>query len=104
MQLLARLFTRRRCPVSESLENYEVGYGKPPKNTQFQKGKSGNPKGRPKKSQNLQTRFWKLATKSVLVKEGNKQVRMEMIDVGLLQMLRQATGGDLSAMKELNRL
>ena len=30
--------------------DYEVGYGKPPKNTQFQKGVSGNPKGRPKKS------------------------------------------------------
>ena len=27
---------------------YEVGYGKPPKHSQFQKGKSGNPKGRPK--------------------------------------------------------
>lgn len=25
----------------------DVGYGKPPKHTQFKKGKSGNPKGRP---------------------------------------------------------
>jgi hypothetical protein len=30
---------------------YEVGRGKPPKATRFQKGKSGNPKGRPKKKQ-----------------------------------------------------
>jgi hypothetical protein len=26
----------------------EVGYGKPPKHTQFAKGRSGNPNGRPK--------------------------------------------------------
>ena len=27
---------------------YEVGFGKPPKASQFKKGRSGNPKGRPK--------------------------------------------------------
>ena len=27
----------------------KVGYGKPPKHSQFQAGQSGNPKGRPKK-------------------------------------------------------
>lgn len=32
-------------------KSYEVGYCKPPKATQFQKGVSGNPKGRTKRSQ-----------------------------------------------------
>jgi hypothetical protein len=31
-------------------DDYEVGYKKPPKATQFKKGASGNPKGRPKKN------------------------------------------------------
>jgi Family of unknown function (DUF5681) len=30
-------------------QDYEVGYGKPPKTSQFKKGESGNPSGRPKK-------------------------------------------------------
>jgi hypothetical protein len=32
---------------------YEVGFGKPPKRTQFRRGRSGNPYGRPPKKPDL---------------------------------------------------
>jgi hypothetical protein len=45
-----------RPRLSAALEGiasaYEVGYGKPPKHTRFAKGKSGNPRGRPKGAKN----------------------------------------------------
>ena len=36
-------------------DHYEVGYGKPPTNTRFRKGQSGNRTGRPKGVKNFKT-------------------------------------------------
>ncbi len=34
-------------------DDYEIGYAKPPKSSRWQKGQSGNPKGRPKSKSDL---------------------------------------------------
>ena len=41
--------------VSDNQRDYEVGYGKPPRHTRFEPGRSGNPRGRPSRSKNLST-------------------------------------------------
>ena len=51
---LAKKHRDKRLKLRTSDGNdYEVGYGKPPKRTQFQPGVSGNPRGRPRGSRNL---------------------------------------------------
>ena len=40
--------SRKRKGGGEPPGEYEVGYGKPPVHTRFQKGQSGNPRGRPR--------------------------------------------------------
>ncbi len=34
-------------------DDYDVGYGKPPRRSQFEKGVSGNAKGRPRSTRNF---------------------------------------------------
>lgn len=46
----------------------KVGYGKPPKNTRFKAGQSGNPKGRPKGQSNL-TKLIELEVKRNMMAE-----------------------------------
>jgi hypothetical protein len=70
----------------------KVGKGKPPKHTQFKKGQSGNPNGRPKLPD------IKEALVKVLADEQEGMTALEAI----LKVLRQkAIKGDIRAIKEL---
>lgn len=78
--------------------NYEVGYKKPPQGTQFQKGTSGNPKGRPPGSRRLATFVQKVLGEQIVVKVNGRQTRMSMIEAIIRQLANQAVRGDYRSM------
>jgi hypothetical protein len=59
--------------TSDSSDDYDVGFKKPPTHTQFKKGQSGNPKGRPKGSTNLKTEINKVFDERIPVQRGGRQ-------------------------------
>ncbi len=56
--------------------SHEIGYGRPPKHTRFKKGRSGNPKGRPKEARNLKTDLMEELGERILVREGARAHRI----------------------------
>jgi hypothetical protein len=78
-------------------EPYKVGNKKPPLNTRFQKGKSGNPSGRPKgRSQDLDNFgdiLMKEFFKTVPVSLVGKTVNKTQGEVLAMQMMKKAING-----------
>jgi len=87
--------------MDKPTDDYEVGYGKPPKRTQFQKGRSGNPNGRRKESKYIGTIFNRLAAEKLLVNTPTGSKRMTKIEVGIMQLLNSAAKGDPRAIREV---
>ncbi|WAT19277.1 DUF5681 domain-containing protein [Aurantiacibacter sp. MUD11] len=60
--------------------SYEVGYGKPPVETRFKKGQSGNPAGRPRHRPLLETMAREALYRKVPVKIGGKTRNLTVIE------------------------
>jgi hypothetical protein len=76
----------------------EVGFGKPPKETRFKKGQSGNPKGRPKGAKNLATIVAEVCREKVRVKgENGASYYITKIEAIMKQLTNQAARGDMKA-------
>lgn len=77
-----------------ALQPYEVGYGKPPKKSQFQKGQTGNPKGRKKNSKNLATWAQEIFFEPVTVTIRGRRRTIPKVALAMLINLNKACAGD----------
>jgi Family of unknown function (DUF5681) len=83
--------------------SYEVGYGKPPRPTQFQKGQSGNPGGRPRRSPAARLDELALyeAYRTTVVMEDGHAVPMPAIQAVLRSQLQSAASGNVRAQRDI---
>ncbi|CUH46459.1 DUF5681 domain-containing protein [Ruegeria atlantica] len=76
-------------------DDYEVGYGKPPKATQFKRGRSGNPKGRPKASKNVGKILEDTFFQKVPITENGVRREATMLEAIVRQVANGAAKGDM---------
>jgi len=94
---------------------YPVGYGKPPVEGQFQKGRSGNPKGRPRRkvaalphsgamtfgTQPANLLAMEEAYRQVTIREGDKVIELPAIQALFRSTTNAAIKGDRFARRDL---
>jgi hypothetical protein len=81
--------------------DYKVGYATPPSETRFRKGVSGNPKGRPKGTQNVATVLQQTLQERVVIIENGQRKTITKLEAALKQLINKAASGDLGALKLL---
>jgi hypothetical protein len=75
---------------SENKGDYEVGYGKPPRDTRFPKGQSGNPRGRPSGAKNLKTLLSEALNEPVIVTENGGRRKVTKRQAIITQLVNRS--------------
>ena len=92
---------------------YEVGYGKPPAQTQFKPGRSGNPAGRPKGARNkmpalneerLKSIVLEEAYRAIRINDGDKQIKVPMAQAIVRALAVNAVKGQQRAQRLFTEL
>jgi hypothetical protein len=81
--------------------DYEVGYRKPPRQTRFTKGQSGNPRGRSPGAKNLKTLLSDALNEFVIVTENGGRRKITKREAIITQLVNRSASADFRALKIL---
>ena len=86
--------------MSETDNDYTVGYRKPPKSSQFRKGQSGNPGGRRRPvATNANTALAHVLSRRVTVSDEDGESRMSELEALMRDLVNKARAGDTRCLK-----
>ncbi|MBP6014331.1 MAG: hypothetical protein KBA31_19030 [Alphaproteobacteria bacterium] len=85
-------------------DDHDVGFRRPPKATQFKKGRSGNPRGRPKGTRNFSTDLKETLSRPVQVTEAGRSRSISTQQASLERLREKALRGDQRALDRLLQL
>lgn len=94
----------KKCHMADESDatKYRVGYSKPPLHSQFRKGQSGNPRGRPKGSFSkgrANVLALREAYRPVTVKEGDRILTLPAIQAVMRSQVALAAKGNSAAQR-----
>ncbi len=91
---------KRKSPPT----SYQVGYRRPPKKSQWKKGRSGNPTGRRKRPANtpdLKAQLVSELNKAITIRRGKRVKTLTKAAAGIKQLVDQFAKGDRNARRDL---
>lgn len=111
---MSRRDPQKALTVRPKAADYEVGHGKPPVETRFRPGQSGNPRGRPRGSRNrkppalneerLKDIILEEAYRTVRITDANRQVSIPMAQAVVRSLAVNAAKGNQRAQRLFTEL
>jgi hypothetical protein len=85
----------------EQAQDYQVGYRRPPVETRFRPGASGNPRGRPKGLRSLAAVVAATLGERVVVTENGRRKHISKLQAAVKQLVNRAASGEARSMQLL---